>query len=200
MEGEEVVLKDWAGKAWELVEDIYYWIKSRRVDKAWRDYKTWLELAEEGDGKWAYVREIVIQVGERRFLWWKLLKQLVGSILGVSFRKFVALLRIVRLPNVFLNFQSKLVVLSRVFIRCQAVLNGFTYLEVIAKVKATIFNVLNVASRMAIVLAKRIDLSSIKKILISKVATVEITVYNWWQNNTTWQALSDRNNGLWYRS
>jgi len=199
VEGEEVVIRDWSGRVWELAEDIYYWIKSKRSDKAWKDYKTWLELAEEGDGKWAYVRQVVIQVGERQFLWRLLLRQLAGFVLGVSFRKFIVLLKIVRLPNV-LNFQSKFVVLSRMFSKCQAVLNGFIRLEVVAKVKASVFSVLSVASNMVIVLAKKIYLFSFKKMLFSKVATIRITAYNWWLNNTTWQALSDRNNGLWYRS
>ncbi|MEM1672471.1 MAG: hypothetical protein QXT86_10530 [Archaeoglobaceae archaeon] len=195
------MIRDWAGKVWELVEDVYYWIKSKKVNKAWRDYKTWLQLAEEENGRWVRVRRVVIQAGEKQFLWWWLLiDQLTGSVLGVSFRKFVALLRIVRLPNVFLNFQSKFIALSRMFFRCQAVLNGFIHLEVVAKIKASVFSVLSIASRMAIVLAKRIDLFSVKKTLFSKVATMEITVYNWWRNNTTWQALSNRNNGLWYRS
>ncbi|MEM4620946.1 MAG: hypothetical protein QW607_12140 [Desulfurococcaceae archaeon] len=195
------MIRDWAGRVWELVEDVYYWIKNKMVDKAWRNYKTWLQLAEEENGRWVRVRRVVIQAGEKQFLWWwLLLDQLAGSVLGVSFRKFIALLRIIRLPNVFLNFQSKFVVLSRMFSRCQAVLNGFIRLEVVAKVKASVSSVLSIASRMAIVLAKRIDLFSVKKTLFSKVATMEITVYNWWRNNTTWQALSDWNNGLWYRN
>jgi len=195
------MLKDWVGKVWELTESVYYWIKSRKIDKAWRNYKTWLELAEEGDGRWVRVRRVVIQAGEKQFLWWwLLLDQLAGSVLKVFCRKFVILLRRVRLLNVFLNFQSKFVVLSRMFFRFQTVLNGFIHLKVVAKVKASVFSVLSVASRMAIVLAKRIDLFSVKKTLFSKVATMEITTYNWWRNNTTWQALSNRNNGLWYRS
>lgn len=273
------MIRDWAGKVYEIVEDVYFWIKSKPSDKKWKDYKTWLELAEEGGGRWAYIRQVYVGVGERRFLWWWLLRWVVGvvkrvgleikgtlvkkfkveQLMLIGFKKVGSLKLLIRRQGVVdlgFSWEAKvkrivknevLCVLKIVFVietmrkfimslmqvfnfrveanwlkrinvsqlmqpKMQKIVNLIELLkgqsmvnflfswgaEAKNFIKAVVSSVKNV--KFVVNAGFKIGLGLIEVLGINQIVSPNIMVYNWWLNNTTWTALAQRNNGLWYRA
>lgn len=190
---------EWRGKVWSLWEDPYFWIRSFYLGRRWVDYRTWLELAESSQGRWVLVQEAVWSIGEKRFLWWYLLRTLFGSVFSFGYQFLVSCVNLVR----FSQFSHRVFV--RFFAELFNVIRGSSVLRKSFRVLVTLFNRLfgeglkRVSFRLGVEVINRVGTEGRFVARVLKRSSLFTRVFNWWWHHTNWLAYAGMTNGRWYR-